>query len=284
MNKKAKKFINDNQELVKDILRRNKNSTSELIPAFHLVMPRKRTNNNKINQFRFKDPDAISVSVASNYRATIKWILMKIAANEKWVYLDFSLSRDVKFRPNFNKGIKNHERYMNTHKLIRIHGVERKEMANMSKDLFDINSVSRICETHQTESNGTYSLILNNPTQNDLYLIDDIVENRVMNNVRKFKFKAFRKSDPTEQLDTDEINSMMDRLDTNNSSRNKNNNNNNNQKHTNPWNNNPKPRTTPLKLPEIINTQLNTGNFGAQSVAKTVVTTSSEESRILSIQ
>ena len=66
--------------------------------------------------------------------------------------------------------------------------------------MYKLSTVNDINETNQTDSIGSWALILKHPTQIDLIRLDKIVKQRTTNDVHIIPFTAYRKTPHSEKL------------------------------------------------------------------------------------
>jgi hypothetical protein len=106
----------------------------------------------------------------------------------------------------YNKLVRSHHEFMNNHKTVNIHCMEREEMTKKCfQELMEIPSVIAVDETVITERNGTWILVMkyNNQTgfeQLDLDKIDRIIANNPLVTDRKLHHNPFRKKQPIESM------------------------------------------------------------------------------------
>jgi hypothetical protein len=148
---------------------------------------------------------SMGVTVPSKFRSLLKYVLQAIGEDMKIEYVDFTMKYDQQKKVLYNKLVRSHHEFMNNHKTVNIHCMERNEMKICCKELMEIPSVIALDETVITERNGTWVLVLkyNNQKgfeQSDLDKIDSIILNNPLLTDRKLRHHPFRKRQPIESL------------------------------------------------------------------------------------
>jgi hypothetical protein len=120
-------------------------------------------------------------------------------------YADFTMKYDQQKKVLYNKLVRCHHEFMNNHKTVNIHCMEREEMKKCCQELIEIPSVIALDETVITELNGTWVLVMkyNNQIgskQTDLDEIDSIIANNPLMPDRMLYHNPFRKKQPIESL------------------------------------------------------------------------------------
>jgi hypothetical protein len=147
----------------------------------------------------------MGVSVPSQQRSLLKYILHAISEEMGIEYVDFTMKYDQQKKVLYNKLVRCHQKFMNSHKTVNTHCMERDKMKECHQELISIQSVIACDETVITERNRTWVLVIkyNNKTgfvQEDLEKIDNIIANNPVMKDRKLQHHPFRKKQPIESL------------------------------------------------------------------------------------